>query len=217
MDRKLVLASALLIVIMGIVPNMVLADISVGVKKGDWIEYQVTYTGTPPPRHDATWARMEIADVQGKIISLNMVTKFSNGTQIFETSALNLETGQLGDDFIIPANLVKGDTFYDKNLGNVTISGVEEISVAGATRTVVSATTYQTTFYWDQATGVTVEASSNFTNYNYTLASKADKTNMWQPQILGLNPTLFYALATMAAVILVVVALLAFFVIRRKK
>ena len=214
MYRKLASIIALLIILIGTAPAAISAEISVGVKQGDWIEYQVNVTGTPPPDHDTTWAKMEITDVQGTDINLNVTTKFSNGTLLNEAITLNLETGQLGDDFIIPANLNSSDTFFDKRVGvgNITISGVEERTGAGATRTVVYATTSQTKFYWDKSTGILVEASSSYPNY--TMHTKADKTNMWQAQIFGLDPTVFYALVIAAVAILVVIA---FFVIRRKK
>ena len=64
-DRKLALIIAGLIVLIGIVPAAISADVSVGVKQGDWIEYQVTYTGTSPESHATTWAKMEIVGVQG--------------------------------------------------------------------------------------------------------------------------------------------------------
>ena len=211
MDKKPVLMTALFIVLVGM--GTVLTEISVGVKKGDWIEYQVTFTGTPPGRHDVTWARMEIMNVQGKSINLDITTEFSNETLLNETITLNLDTGQLGDDFIIPANLNSGDTFLDKNAGNITISGSEERTYAGATRTVVYAATPQTTYYWDKAIGVLVEGSSAFTNY--TMNTKVDKTNMWQPQILGLDPTVFYAVVVGAAV--VIAAVIALIAVRRKK
>jgi hypothetical protein len=67
-------------------------------------------------------------------------------------------------------------------------------------------------FYWDKSTGILVEANSSFTDY--TMNTKADKTNMWQPQIFGLDPTVFYALVIAVAAILAVIA---FFFIRRKK
>ena len=211
MDRKLGLIIALLIVLIG--AGVVLAEILVGVKKGDWIEYQVTFTGTPPLGHDITWARMEIVDVQGKAIDLGITTQFSNGTLLNETITLNLETGRLGDDFVIPANLNKGDAFLDKYQGNITISAVEERTYAGATRTVMSAATAQSTYYWDKATGVLVEGISEFPDY--TIHSIADKTNMWQPQIFGLEPMVFYVLLILAATAIVVV--IAFFAVRRKK
>ena len=213
MDRKLAPAIALLIVLAVSALFAVSAEISVGVKQGDWIEYQIAFTGTPDAGHDVTWARMEVVDVQGKSINLAIATEFSNGTVLNETITLNLETGQLGDDFIIPANLNNGDTFLDKWQGNITISGVEEKSYVGATRKIVSAATSETTYYWDRATGVLVEGISSFTNF--TMHTQVDKTNMWQPQTVGLDPTLFYALAIVVAVI--IVAVIALLVMRRKK
>jgi hypothetical protein len=211
MDRKLGLIIALLIVLFG--AGAVLAEILVGVKKGDWIEYQAVFTGTPPAGHEVTWARTNVVNVQGKVISLNITTEFADGTLLNETITLNLETGQLGDEFIIPANLNKGDAFLDKYQGSITISAVEERTYAGATRTVVSAATAQSTYYWDKATGVLVEGISKFPDY--TIHSIADKTNMWQPQIFGLEPTVFYALLILAAT--AIVAVIAFFAVRRKK
>ena len=213
MDRKLALTIALLIVLTASAPVTISAEISVGVKQGDWIEYQVTFTGTPAPGHDVTWGRMEVVGVQGKAINLAIATKFSNGTLLNETITLNLETGQLGDDFIIPANLNSGGTFFDKWQGNMTISGVEERTYAGAKRTIVSGTAQNTTYYWDKATGILVEGNSSYTEY--TMHTKVDKTNMWQAQMFGLDSTVFYALVIGVAVI--IVAVIAFFVVRRKK
>jgi hypothetical protein len=211
MDRKFGLTITLLIIFVGI--GIVLAEISVGVKKGDWIEYQAVFTGTPPAGHEVTRARTEVVNVQGKVISLNITTEFSDGTLLNETITLNLETGQLGDAFIIPANLNKGDAFLDKYQGNITISAVEERTYADAKRTVVSAATAQSTYYWDKTTGVLVEGISEFPDY--TIHSIADKTNMWQPQIFGLEPTVFYALLILAAT--AIVAVIALLVVHRKK
>jgi hypothetical protein len=211
MNRKLSLTLALFIVLIGM--GNVIAEISVGVKKGDWIEYQVAYTGTPIEGHDVTWARMEIKDIQGKSMSVEITVEHSNGTREEMTITLNLETGQLGDDFVIPANLNSGDTFFDKNVGNITISSVEERTYAGATRTVVHASTSETTYYWDKATGILVEGNSQFPEY--TMNTMVDKTNMWQPQLFGLNPTVFYALVIGATVL--IAAVLAFLIVRRKK
>jgi hypothetical protein len=215
MNRKLGVIMVSLFILIIIAPIAISAEIFVGVKEGDWIEYQVNFAGTPPESHDVTWARMEIVSVQGSSINLNVTTEFSNGTLLNEMVALNLETGQLGDDFIIPANLNSGNTFFDKRMGNITIDGVEEKTSAGATRTVVYASTPETTFYWDRATGILVAANSSFTNeFNYTMNTKTDKTNMWQAQLFGLDPTVFYAIVIAAVAILVVIA---FFVLRRKK
>jgi hypothetical protein len=211
MRRKFSLSFALLLILLG--TCVVSAEISVGVKQGDWIEYLVTYSGTPAEGHDVTWARMEIVDVQGKSVNVKISAKYSNATEEEITVTLNLETGQLGDDFIIPANLKVGDTFFDKNAGNITINGVEDRAYAGGTRTVVSAATPQTTYHWDKVTGILVEGNSTFNDYS--MNTKVDRTNMWQPQILGMHPDIFYALLIVTAI--VIAAALALVVLRRKK
>jgi hypothetical protein len=198
MNKKLVLITALLIFLL--IMSIAAAEMLVGVKKGDWIEYQAVFTGTPPAGHEVTWARTEVADVQGTVINLNVTTKFANGTLLSETITLNLATGQLGDEFIIPANLGVGDSFFDKYHGNVTISKIEERTYAGAIRTVISATAAQSTYYWDKATGVLVEGISEFPEY--TIHSVVEKTNMWQPQIFGVDPTVFYIFLILAAILI---------------
>lgn len=213
MGKKLALTIALLIVLAVLVSIVVATEVSVGVKAGDWIEYQVTYTGVPPEGHAVAWARMDVVSVQGKDISLAIAAKLSNGTWLNETVALNLETGQLGDDFIVPANLNSDDTFFDTRHGNITISGVEEKTYAGAKRTVMSGATAQTTYYWDKATGVLVEGTSTYADF--TMYTKVDKTNMWQAQETGLDSTIVYALGLLIAV--VIVTAIAFFVMRQKK
>ena len=188
------------------------AVVSVGVKKGDWIEYNATYTGTPPEGHDVNWARMEILNVQGAEITLNITTRSPNGEYFSETVTLNLETGELGDDFIIPANLKDVDEFFDKTAGNITIGSVESRTYAGATRVVVIGSKQQSIDYWDQSTGVLLEGNSTFADY--TMITKVDKTNLWVSQQAGLDQTILIALA-LVAIIVVVIAVV--FVARRKK
>ena len=211
MNRKLCLTIVLFTVFVCV--GNVLAEVSVGVKTGDWIEYHVAYTGTPTEGHDVTWARMEIKDVQGRSVSVEITVEYSNGTREAMTITLNLETGQLGDGFIIPADLNSGDTFFDKNVGNITISSVEERTYAGATRTVAHASTSETTYYWDRVTGVLVEGNSRFPEY--TMNTIVDRTNIWQPQLFGLDSAVFYAVVVGIVVLIVVV--LAFLFFRNKK
>ena len=104
-----------------------------------------------------------------------------------------------------------GDACFDQNVGNITISDVEERTYAGATRTVVHATTSETTYYWDKATGILVEGESKFSDY--TISTIADETNMWQSKLLGPDPTFFYAFVGATVVIVVALA----FVIEEKK
>ena len=155
---KIVWITISIILLSGLISS-VLADLSVGVKKGDWIEYSVTYTGSPGQGHDINWARMEITEVKDTNISVSITSRYPNGSTEIFNSTLNLQTGKLIDDFIIPSNLNSGDSFLDQNIGNITISDVGEHVYAGATRTVLYASTNQNSYVWDQVTGVSVESN----------------------------------------------------------
>jgi hypothetical protein len=209
MHKSAVLAIALTVLIATASLAVAFADVSVGVKKGDWIEYKVKVTGNPPPMYNITWARIDVTGVQGEAISLYIQTRFANGTLPIENITLNLET-RPGDSFIIPANLNPGDEFYNPYLGNITITSVEQRTVAGAERTVVSGATKQTTYYWDRQTGILVEATSSIPegfldDYKFTVFTKTSGTNIWQPQILGLDLSVFYALIVAVVVSLAVI------------
>jgi len=181
---------------------LVNAEVSVGVEKGDWVEYTVTYTGSPDEMHAISWAKMEIESVVDSAVQLKMTTRLANGTLLRETATLNLQEGRLGDDFIIPANLNVGYVFYDRRIGNITIQGVEQGTYAGARRTVVYSQTTYTLFYWDKATGVVVEAKSVFPDY--TMHTIATKTNMWMPQ----EEIIMYVLAALGITTLLIALLL---------
>jgi len=211
MTRKIALHLICLAVLVGMLFSAVAsAEIVVGVKQGDWIEYKVTVTGDVPEGHDVTWSKIEITSAEGKKIDIKMMSRYSNGTEETVNATLNLETGQIGDCFIIPANLDNGDPFWEQHEGNITISGVEKRTYAGATRSVVYASTSLTMFYWDRSTGFLVEATSS--DPDFTIITKAEKTNMWQTQIFGIDPIVF-----IVPIIAVIVAVLAIFLIRKMK
>jgi hypothetical protein len=113
MGIKLSIVTIAFILFLSVI-SPVFADLSVGVKKGDWIEYTVTYTGNPSQGHDINFARMEVTNVQGTAISVVINSRYSNGSTEIFNSTLDLKTGRLIDDFIIPSNLKVGNTFPDK-------------------------------------------------------------------------------------------------------
>lgn len=71
------------------------AQISVGVKVGDWIQYNISTTGTPIPGHDITYARMEIIEVEGTAIKANVTSISDNGTESTITRSFNLQEGDI--------------------------------------------------------------------------------------------------------------------------
>lgn len=187
----------------------VCCEVSVGVKTGDWIEYNVVTTGTPVVDHDITWARMEVLDVSGSEFRANVTTKNPAGTFSSLVRTFNLEEGDVQGWVIIPANLEVGESFFDSYLGyEVTVEGEEEVVVAGAVRVITFADTPERFKRWDKETGVFVETIDYLDAY--TINSTAVATNMWSPEIFGIEQTSFILLVS-GAVALVAVVVLAFF------
>ncbi len=178
---------------------------SVGVSKGNWIEYSVSATGTPPPEQNLNWARIEILDVEGAAFHANISVRYVNGTFSSGVRLFNFSVGHVQAWIFFPANLSPNEYFYDSGLGsNVTIQGQLHKAVAGADRVITYTNTTERNKEWDKATGVYTQSNDYLANY--TIHAKATATNMWNPQILGLNQTLFYSIfvGTVVAVVVVV-------------
>jgi len=217
MSGKLVLAITLTFLISMLVSATASAEISVGVKKGDWIEYTVaTVTGIPPSPYP-TWIKFDFQSVEEPIVTVKATINMSDGTQNTQTIQVNIATGS-GGLFVIPAEMKKGDTLYVEFMGGyiLTIGGVETRTYAGTSRTVVYANVSQydmtSTVYWDQATGVLVEASQS--QGDYTVNVKAVATNMWQAQLI--DSTVFLMILIVILVVMGIVVAAAFFVVERK-
>ena len=213
MHRKILFVAIALTLVLSLI-SAVFADPIVGVKKGDWIEYSVTYTGNPSQDHSLNWARIDVTGVEGTNIYVSITSRFPNGTSEVFNSTLNLTTGYLIDDFIIPANLKAGDSFLDYNQGNITISIAEQKTYAGTARTVVSASTSQNTYIWDQKTGVSVEGTSE--QPDYTMHTIVEDTNMWYPQV-AFNMTFLFMVAAAAVVVIMIASIVIAVFFRKKK
>ena len=229
----LILASIIVSVSVIASPTLAYDEPSVGVKEGDWIEYNVsiTGTGTPPPTHDVRWFRIEILPVQGAAFSVNLTARYANGTLGSAVWKFNFTEGNVGGWIIIPSNLGPGDTFYDswttetRKPVNVTIQSQEQKTVLGASRTVTYGNDSFRHKEWDKATGVFVGSLEHFKNVtnkagwyieDLTVTIQAIATNMWSPQILGLNQTVFYALVAVSVVLAVLTLSSVILVARRK-
>jgi hypothetical protein len=229
----LILTSIIVSVSIIVLPTFASEEPSVGVKEGDWIEYDisVTGTGTPPPTHDVRWMRIEVLPVQVAAFSVNLTSRYANGTIGSAVWKFNFTEGNVGGWIIIPSNLGPGETFYDSSMHtgkpvNVTIQRQEQKTVLGASRTVTYGNDSLRHKEWDKATGVFVGSSEvlkNVTNKdgwyieNLTVTTRATATNMWRPQILGLNQTVFYALVAVIVLLAVVMLSSVIFVARRRK
>jgi hypothetical protein len=177
--------------------TVVYGDALVGVKRGDWVEYSVSFTGSPPPEHDVVWARMEVTGVEEQRVNVTFISQLANGTILNVGEDLDFATGRLIDMFVIPSGLNPGDTFYAQGVGEIMIESLDVRSAVGASRTVVHAETEDTQWFWDRATGIVVEART--ANVVYTLNTVAVNTGLWSRQILGVDPNVFYAIMTFFA------------------
>jgi uncharacterized membrane protein YozB (DUF420 family) len=226
---------AIMIVSVSIIASPALAydEPSVGVKEGDWIEYDISVAGTGalPPTHDVRWMRMEILPVQGAAFSVNLTARYANGTLGSAIWKFNFTEGNVGGWMIIPSNLGAGDTFYDSAIQfgkpvNVTIQRQEQKTVLGASRTVTYGNDSFRHKEWDKATGMFVGSSEHVKNVtnkagwyieDLTVTIQATATNMWGPQILGLNHSVFYALVAVSIVLAVLMLSSVMVVARRKR
>ena len=229
----LILASIIVSIPVIVSPMLAYGEPLVGVKEGDWIEYDVsvTGTGTPPPTHDVRWFRMEILQVQGAAFSVDLTSRYANGTIGSAIWKFNFTEGNLGGWMIIPSNLAPGDTFYDSSMHNqkpvnVTIQRQEQKTVLGASRSVTFGNDSLRHKEWDKATGVFVaslEVIKNVTNRegwyieDLTVNTQAIATNMWSYEyVSGANQTLFLGLVAAMMVPAVLVLSSAIFVARTK-
>ncbi len=220
MNKKTVMMVLLSLVLCILVPAIQTvhsenSQYTIGVKAGDWIEYNVTTTGIPPSEKHIVWARMDILNVTGDTFYANTTGQSPNGTFSSFIRTFNFEKGEVSAWVIIPANLSPGDSFYDSfDNRNYTIEGEHEESFAGATRIITYINTSDRYKQWDKTTGIFVETIDNVGNY--TVNAKAYATNMWNPQIFGLDQNVFYMVIAVAAVVIFLLIISIIFATRRR-
>ena len=188
----------------------VYAEQPVGVKVGDWVEYEVSVSGTGsmPPHRDVRWTRMEVISVEGDALSVNVIVRYANESWGSSIWKFNFTEGNVGGWLIIPANLGVGDTFFDASSepSAVLIQGEEQREVLGAIRTVTyGSDVLREIKEWDKDTGFficAVEAAKNFTDgegwyyEDLTVIIQATATNLWNRQILGVDQPVFALLVS---------------------
>ena len=198
-------------------PQSVCGVPSVGVKEGDWIEYNVHITGNPPPIHNVTWMRMEVLRVEDAAFPVNLTIRYPNGTYFSSIWKFNFTAGNTEGWIIIPSNLGAGDTFYDvfKGTGsNITVQTQAKQTVLGATRTVTYANDSLRQKEWDKNTGVFVASYEAFKNW--TAQVNITAMNLWTPQILGLDAPSFYAVAA-GSIVLAIFTLSSVLVVTQRR
>ena len=202
--------SVLITLLLSFLVVSVFAQVNVGVKEGDWIEYVITYTGTPPQTYPES-ARFEVQTIQGTNITLEIKTDALDGTKNTNTITFNLEDGA-PDFIIIPANLNTNDEVNHSEVGSIEILGSEEYSFEGKTRELVYGSFGDLDYNWDRTTGILIQLDQ--TTDTYTQIWLAVSTNIVQTPTFDLDPILLYAIIIAISIILVIVA---FFVFKKKR
>lgn len=186
------------------------AEASIGIKPGDWIEYELNVNVAPPPDMPQR-VKVECISVAGTTVTLKMNMHMDDGTEHMETMIIDVASGSGNATFqmLIPANSKAGDTIKVVNYGDLTIAGETTETFAGASRTVVYASLsqgdMQLNYRWDKQTGALMEIS--LTQGSASAAYKATSTNLWQA---SLNPLTFVSslpIEMLAIFISVIVAL----------
>ena len=201
-----------------ILPTAALAEPSVGLKEGDWIEYTFSLTGPPLDQlRNLTWYRMEILEVDGPSFQVNKTALSVNGFLSSSVWSFNFVEGEVWGWVIIPANLSSGDTFFDASKSaNITIEGEVEKTLLGASRTVTFGNDPGRVFReWDKATGVYVNAVEHTSNY--TVVTNATATNMWASSSSQQNRQALYILFAVVIILLVATMFSVFFIKSRSK
>jgi hypothetical protein len=208
MNKRALLFFISLLISILIVPVCALP--SVGLSEGDWVEYDISYTGSPPDSYPAS-ARLEVQSIQGTTFTVSIRTELLNGTQSTKSYTFNLESGA-PDLIIIPSNLDVGDEVSHEDVGSFLIEGISEYDYKGETRELVYAYVSQVDISWDRATGVLIEAEQSEDSWTQTFL--AVNTNIVQSQFLGLDSTLLYGIIIGVIIVLVVVIVV---ILKRKK
>lgn len=195
LEGTIIVAAILVFILLATVSTALCS--SVGVKNGDWIEYDFQQTSPT----DLT-ERIEFTGISGTMLTLN-ITDINPGTDTTPSSVVsnqivNIDLSTTQDRGLTPSGLVStraiiipndtrvGDSVYLGDFGNETILGEAIGNYAGVDRTVLYANfTFQMgdmlpsqyTLNWDKQSGVLVEATRSYGPLIWSLSTV--DTSMW--------------------------------------
>jgi len=90
---------------------------TVGVSKGDWIEYYTIWSGNgsmPSPGDRGVWGKITVLEVSGTNITFEKITLFADATEETTIHVIDVDTGKGNDTlgFFIAKNLNESDLIY---------------------------------------------------------------------------------------------------------
>ncbi len=203
MKKIVLLASISMFLVSVMLVTLVLAQPRVvGINVGDWFKYEEIgfdwYSNNPeatiPPYaadlNETEYVIITIQDISGTNVTLQLTTRFTNGTDDIESGYINIDTGDGNlTIWVISANLNVNDTLYTSGFYstwrlNETIMRTYPDEVRDTTHFNLTVkhesneTGYymyaSTNYYWDRSSGIMVEMTQNQTvqmGGNYTTLS----------------------------------------------
>ncbi|HXX88484.1 MAG TPA: NosD domain-containing protein, partial [Candidatus Acidoferrum sp.] len=168
-----------------ILPIVSAQSITVGVKKGDSIKYNVAYPESELPSRSTVWTKIDVLNVTGTSVTTLIVYHSRDGSETNETRTFEVDNSTY--PYVIPSDSQVGDTVY-VGAGPVVITGEGTCVFAGVSRTVLTATARvagdEWIYYcWDKQTGIMLGE-----NCTGQYALNAAETNMWNNGLfLGLD------------------------------
>jgi len=189
----------------------VFAEVAVGLKEGDWVKYEVTYTGSPPEDYP-TNTKIEVLKIEGTTITTKIENDRLNGTHTSKTGTFDLEDGA-PDLIIIPANLTVGDQVVNKEWNiTFTIQGEDEYDFRGATRemvfTNIDVDNIFLEYNWDRETGIMIQIY-HMTD-TFTQEYLAYDTNIVGNGIFSPYSLLIYGIIIAVVAVLLLLAMIIF-------
>jgi hypothetical protein len=183
-NRERRILTAAIIVVLAVAMTPAAASFSLGVKTGDWIEYDIQ--GSLSPEFSLT---VSFLNVTGTNLTMELTESTVIGTPLNYTENIDLATNEdfpigflTARAYLIPNGSETGDSVYlGTEFGNRTIISETTRSYAGADRIVVCCNftlqLNQYVFYWDKQTGVLLEATMSHGTTSNSIS--AIDTNMW--------------------------------------
>jgi hypothetical protein len=184
-ERWVLIIAIIVLITIAITPAA--ACLSLGVKTGDWVEYDVQ--GSVSPEYSLT---VSFLNVTGTNLTMQMTQSpvTSAGPSLNYTENIDFSTNEdfpIIDFFtarvcLIPNGSEVGDSVYlGKEFGNRTILSETTGSYAGVDRIIVCCNftlqLNQYAFYWDKQTGVLVDATMSYGTISDSVS--VIDTNMW--------------------------------------
>jgi hypothetical protein len=189
-------------------------ECEVGVKPGDWAEYEIDWI-SPPPSPYPVWVRREILDVNSSVITVNITQQMSDGAFTDGTESGDVANGTGASTMVfIPANLNPGDLVHMQGFDDVIITGETSKVYLGVERRVLyanfSSMGFDILIFWDKEKGVALEVYSIRTDGPQGI-TKVIKANLWKPKSFDGNPLDFRILI----LAIIIISLGAFIVLKR--